>query len=530
MKNQTNSARAVLPASLKQAPKGAKLAGKLDPEERIQVTIRLRRKPGAGDPRPGAEPVSREDFGARFGAAPADMEKIEQFAHEHGLDIVQSSLAQRSARLSGTVAEMQKAFGTRLRSYQAGKVRFRGRTGTVSVPKDIAPVVEGVFGLDNRPHVRPQFHFVKGARAARTAAAGGPRPMTPVEVATLYNFPKNLNGAGQCIAILEFGGGYRAKDLKTYFKSLGLKQPTVSAVSVLGGHNSPNGPTKDANGEVMLDIEVSGAVAPAAKIVVYFAPNTDDGFIGALDAAIHDSVRKPSVVSISWGGPEQGSTKQSLQDYNNSCADAAAMGITITCAAGDHGAADTDQPTNRRVNADFPASSPHVLACGGTQLVGDNGAIQSEAVWNDRDGWATGGGVSEIFALPTYQMSVGVPKSLNPGGKTGRGVPDVAGNADSLSGYITRVDGQNTVIGGTSAVAPLWAGLVALLNQGVKKPLGFLNPKLYAIGAAGGAFRDILTGDNIVLPAPGYSAQAGWDACCGLGSPDGTRLLAALSA
>jgi len=353
--------------------------------------------------------------------------------------------------------------------------------------------------------------------------------MTPVEVAKLYNFPANLDGSGQCIAILEFGGGYRPTDLKTYFKGLGIKKPKVSAVSVLGGHNDPNGPARDANGEVMLDIEVAGAVASGAKIVVYFAPNTDDGFIGALNAAIHDNVRKPSVISISWGGAEGGSTPQSLQDYNSACADAAVMGISITCAAGDHGAADEEQPPNTRVNADFPASSPNVLACGGTRLVGQGGAIQSEVVWNDRDGWATGGGVSEVFAVPTYQQTSGVPKSLNTGGKKGRGIPDVSGNADSQTGYITRVDGQNTVIGGTSAVAPLWAGLIALLNQGLKKPVGFLNPHLYALTPASGALRDIVAGDNTVPPAPGYSAGSGWDACAGLGTPDGTKLLSALA-
>ena len=528
MKNKI--ARIALPASYKESPKSAKLIGKINVDERIEVTIRLRRKPGAGEPKPGKEALSREEFRANYGADPADQEKIELFAHEHGLDVVQSSIAQRSVRLSGTIAEMQAAFGTNLKSFQAGKVKFRGRTGALSIPKQLDGIIEAVFGLDNRPHVRPQFHFVEKsqARGIRAAGVASPKPMTPIEVSKLYNFPPNLDGSGQCIAILEFGGGYRAKDLATYFKSLGVKQPKVSAVSVLGGHNDPNGPSKDANGEVMLDIEVAGAVASGAKIVVYFAPNTDDGFIGALNAAIHDNVRKPSVISISWGGAESGSTQQSLLDYNSACADAAAMGITITCAAGDHGAADDEQPPNKRVNADFPASSPNVLACGGTQLIGQGGMIQSETVWNDRDGWATGGGVSEIFGLPTYQQTAGIPNSLNPGGKIGRGVPDVAGNADSQTGYITRVDGKDTIIGGTSAVAPLWAGLVAVLNQGLKKPVGFLNPKIYTLTANSGAFRDITAGDNVVPPAPGYSAQNGWDACTGLGSPNGVQLLNAL--
>ena len=310
MKRKNSTARAALPESQKQAPKGAKLAGKLQPDSRMEVTIRLRRKPGAGKPKPDGEPISREEFRANFGADPADLEAIEAFAHEHGLDVVQSNLAQRSVRLSGSVAAMQTAFGTRLKAYQTGKTRFRGRTGTISVPKHLTRIVEGVFGLDNRPHVRPRFHYAEKKRRPRANGAS-PRAMTPLEVAKLYNFPSGLDGSGQCIAILEFGGGYRAADLKKYFGKLGLKNVKVSAVSVLGGHNDPNGPAKDANGEVMLDIELAGAVAPGAKIVVYFAPNTDDGFIGALDAAVHDSVRKPSVISISWGGPESGSTAQS---------------------------------------------------------------------------------------------------------------------------------------------------------------------------------------------------------------------------
>jgi kumamolisin len=267
----------------------------------------------------------------------------------------------------------------------------------------------------------------------------------------------------------------------------------------------------------VLDIEVAGAVAPGAQIVVYFAPNTDDGFVNALYASIHDNLRRPSIVSISWGAPEETSTLQSLKDYDAACVDAAALGITICAAAGDHGSSDTNPP-GRRANVDFPASSPHVLACGGTHLEARNGAIIVETVWNAQDGWATGGGVSEVFKLPDYQKQAGVPKSANPGGKAGRGVPDVAGNGDSETGYRILVDGVAAVVGGTSAVAPLWAGLIARLNQAKGTHLGFAHPGLYAAGA-GKAFRDILQGNN-----GAYKAKPGWDACTGLGSPDGERL------
>ena len=529
MKKKKTSARVSLPASKKAPPKDAKRVGQISPDERLEVTVRLRRKPGAGVPKSGAKPLTREQFRAAYGADPADVEKVEQFANEHGLDIVQSSISQRAVRLSGTVVAMQAAFGVQFRSYKTPQIKqaFRGRTGTISVPKELVKVIEGIFGLDNRPQACPHFH-VRPIKKGLMPRADAAKPMTPPQVAKLYNFPPNLNGSGQCIAILELGGGFRAKDLTVYFKSLGIKKPNVTAVSVSGGHNEPDGPTKDANGEVMLDIEVAGAVAPGAKIAVYFAPNTDEGFLGALNAAIHDSVRNPLVISISWGSAEANWTDQAKSDFDSACADAAAMGITITASAGDHGAPDSDDPAEKRANADFPASSPNVLACGGTRLIGNATGISSETVWNSHDGWATGGGVSEFFALPAYQIGVGVPKSSNPGGKAGRGVPDICGNADSDTGFIVRVDGSSQVIGGTSAVSPLWAGLVAILNSGRPQPVGFITPKLYALKSSSNALRDITDGDNGVNNVTGYNAMAGWDACTGLGSPHGANLLAAL--
>jgi kumamolisin len=197
-------------------------------------------------------------------------------------------------------------------------------------------------------------------------------------------------------------------------------------------------------------------------------------------------------------------------------------------AAGDHGSSDSADGSVTTANVDFPASSPNVLACGGTTLNTSSGTLSSETVWNSQDGWATGGGVSVIFPLPAYQSGAGVPVSVNPGGKSGRGVPDVAGDADSNSGYKVRVDGKNAVIGGTSAVAPLWAGLIAVLTQGKKGSLGFLPPKLYALAAASQAFRDITTGNNKTGTNTGYQAGPGWDACTGLGVPNGAKLLAAL--
>ncbi len=270
----------------------------------------------------------------------------------------------------------------------------------------------------------------------------------------------------------------------------------------------------------MLDIEVAASVAPGAKVAVYFAPNTDQGFIDAITTAVHDTTNKLSVISISWGGPESTWTQQSLSALDAACQSAAALGITITAAAGDDGSTDGGKGNN----VDFPASSPHVLACGGTKLDANGQTIVSEVVWNElanQEG-ATGGGVSKVFALPPWQANANVPKPG--GGVGGRGVPDVAGDADPTTGYTIRVDGQTSVIGGTSAVAPLWAGLVAVANQQLGTPVGFIQPAIYAARAVA-AFNDIQAGNN-----GAFEAGPGWDACTGLGSPVASKLIPLLSA
>jgi kumamolisin len=305
--------------------------------------------------------------------------------------------------------------------------------------------------------------------------------------------------------------------LKTYFESLGMAPPSLVSVSVDHGRNHASGGANGPDGEVMLDIEVAGAVAPGAKLVAYFSPNTDAGFLDAVTTAIHDTTHKPSVISISWGGPESSWTAQAITAFDQAFQDAAALGVTVCVAAGDNGSG--DGVTDGANHVDFPASSPHVLACGGTSLQASGNAISSETVWNDgANGGAGGGGISTAFTtVPTWQS--GLSAALTAGGSvalTGRGVPDVAGDADPETGYQVRVDGSNTVIGGTSAVAPLWAGLIARLNASRGTPLGFVNPLLYGAPAA---FNDIVSGNN-----GAYAAAKGWDACTGMGSPIGAAL------
>ena len=311
----------------------------------------------------------------------------------------------------------------------------------------------------------------------------------PPQVAQLYGFPTGVNGAGQTIGILELGGGYSASDLSSYFAGLGIAEPRVTAVSVDGATNSPNDPNAD--GEVALDIEVAGSIAPGANIAVYFTTNTSQGFLDALTTAIHDTANgPPSVISISWGSAESNWTAQSMTAFDEACQSAAALGITITVASGDNGSSDGGSGNN----VDFPASSPHVLGCGGTELIATSSVIQQEVVWNDQaqGGGASGGGVSSVFTLPPWQMKSNVPSPPTSGG--GRGVPDVAGDASPETGYNVFYDGQAAVVGGTSAVAPLWAALIALLNQQRGSNIGFANVTLYQNAENG--FHDITQGNN----------------------------------
>jgi kumamolisin len=501
-----------VPGSAREPFAGALARGDAPPDEAVTVTIVVRPRatqPSAPD---AAVTLSRADFAQRYGADPDDLAAVEQFARDAGLTIVETSAARRSVRVSGTVRAMNAAFGTRLYHVESNGAQMRVRTGALSVPSTMGGIIVGVHGLDTRPQARAHFRRLAAPQAAATS-------FTPPQLAALYGFPAAANGAGQTIALIELGGGYNASDLTTYFSGLGITPPTVIAVGVDGGANTPAGNPDSADGEVLLDIEVAGALAPAATIVVYFAPNTDAGFLDAITTAIHDTTHAPTIVSISWGGAESTYTQQSLTNYDAALAEAATLGVTVTVAAGDDGS--TDGETDGAQHVDFPASSPHVLACGGTTLIAAGSTIASETVWNDgASGGATGGGISDVFALPSWQASANVPPSVNAGAHVGRGLPDVCADADPQSGYDVVVDGERTVFGGTSAVAPLWAGLIARLNQLRGKPLGFINPTLYANPSA---LRDITSGNN-----GAYSARAGWDACTGLGSPNGAALQTAL--
>jgi kumamolisin len=507
--------RIELPGSFKKIPVG-KNQGSASLNEVIEVMIKIKRKTPIynfikGLSRGAKKPLSHVEFERRFGASSEDIALVVAFARQYDLTILQISNSKRSVWLKGTTQKFSEAFQVHLADVMPDSgICYRGRSGFIHIPEALKEVVTGVFGLDNRPQARPMFHMLqKEGRLVHPQAAS--ISYNPDAVAKAYKYPKDVNGAGQCIALIELGGGYRLEDMQNYFSKLGISLPAITAQSVDGAHNDPS--TADsADGEVALDIEVAGAIAPGAQIVVYFAANTDKGFLDAISTAIHDETYKPTVISISWGAAESQWTDQAMENFNETFMSAAALGITITVAAGDGGS--SDRETDGKAHVDFPASSPYALACGGTRLSPD-----SETVWNDLDGWATGGGISDVFPVPDYQKNISLPPSVNGTKKKGRGVPDVAANADSASGYNVLVDGQWTVVGGTSAVAPLIAGLIALINQKSKSKAGFVHPKIYAADSS--LLKDITVGNNITAKTGGYTAGVGWDGCTGLGVPLG---------
>jgi kumamolisin len=465
--------------------------------------------------------LSREAFARTYGAAETDLDAVAEFARSQGLQETERSVARRIIVLLGTVSQASRAFGTELGRYEHDDESYRGREGAIHVPAHLAHIVEGVFGLDNRRMAR------------QVAIAAGPEqatgPLTPPRVSQLYDFPGG-DGAGQTIGLIEFPpSGYVHSDITSFFSGLGLSTPTITPVPPSG-----NKPGEDAgqDTEVALDIDVAGSVAPGAGIAVYFASSFDEyGWVDVITKAIHDTVNAPSVLSISWGWPENDSqgfdwSKIAIDAISGTFEDAAHLGVTVLAASGDNGSSCGESDGLAHVL--YPGSDPYITCCGGTMISNVSGSSFTEHTWVTNG--ATGGGISEIFDLPQWQDSAGVPPSANGDGRVGRGIPDIAGNAAPASGYEVVSNGSRNQTGGTSAVAPLYAGLVALINESLGEPIGYLNPDLYTF-KEGYVYSDINDGlSNATGGAPGYTSGPGWDACTGLGSINGNALLTSLRA
>ena len=521
-----------LRGSHRQPVPGAHVVGRADPLERIDVSLllrsrfsgrRLERVEAVGSrPLARRNHIGREEFESRHAAGPNDIAQVERFAQRHQLDLVAADPARRTVGLSGRVSDMERAFGVDLARWSVDGSEYRGRTGPIHIPAELGAVVQSVFGLDNRAQAIARYR--QSGPASRKRSGSASPTLTPADLGVLYEFPHEFDGRGQTIALVELGGGYRMPDVTDYFRALGESVPTVLAVSVDGAHNAPDGQRHGSDNLVMLDLAIAAVLAPAAKIVIYFAPNTARGFVDAVSTAVHDRLHRPTILSISWGAPEKTWAHQAMRAVDEAFQEAALLGVTVLVASGDDGA--RGQLDDGLAHVDFPASSPHALACGGTRIKHSPNGSVSEAAWGTRRAGATGGGVSDIFRLPSWQANGRVPSSVNPGHRIGRGVPDVAAHADPATGYRVWAAGQRPLLGGTGAAASMWAALVARLNQRIGHPVGYLNPLLYRVShdTDGRAFRDVASGTNGM-----YDAQPGWDATTGLGSPRAKGLIEALA-
>lgn len=560
-----------LKGSERVAARGARLLGSADPNEQITARIILRRRtdaPAQSDIESyltthplRREPVSVAEHAQRFGAAQTDLDQIALFLRSGGLAIGQIDAASRTILATGTAAQFNNLFSITLNRYEgplpaAGKraarqaaatQTYRSYEGSAYVPAEIADLIVGVFGLDNR-------------RITKTNSNGDPpttNTTTVPDIIKRYDLPTN-SATGQTIAIFASFGypgvGYAQSDINSYYGASalnGFTAPTpVPVQNIDGTTNEPSSP----DGECTQDICISSTVAQGATIAVYFNAGDENGWLGVLKAVTFPPAGDPtpSVLSSSFficeGDDPDGRAIRSiptsfLDAVTLAFQDAGGQGVTVCIAAGDTGADSGVGDTHQHVQ--YPGSDPWVLSCGGTTVGFDSHNNFVEWVWNDIITWsdgtttptATGGGVSEYFAKPAYQFGANVPKSLWHQ-YVGRGVPDVAGNASWNSGYYpmyTIGNDPNPWNGnGTSAVAPLYAGLFAVINAALGVRVGFLNPILYALGDS--VFSDVnpaIVGgptNNSLNGVTGYNAGPGWDPCTGWGSIKGNALLNALKA
>lgn len=528
--------RTELAGSHRPAAIGARRIADANPDDEVEVTITL-----SGPQLPAVDDVTgpavaAETYAATYGADAADAATVKDELEKFGLQVYDVSLATRSLHARGTVQQLDSAFGVSLGIYEGHRQDpFRGREGSISIPAALDGIVTGVFGLDDR----------RMARRKTAPTQAGPAALAPVDFEARYQFPPG-DGTGQAIAIGEFGGAYFATDVQAFCQKYDRAVPAITPVSA--GYplytaeqiqQMPEEKQKeilDDSGEVMMDVEIAAALCPAAGISVYFAPFNQKGWIDLINAVV-GAQPTPVALSISWGLAEDSPdwSSSAVQEVNQRLQAAAMLGITVCAAAGDDGAGDQMQDGQAHVN--FPATSPFVLAVGGTML---GGTPPEEVVWweppGDRSqpgGGSTGGGVSTVFPRPAWQ-TVQVP-SLNAGSIDGRVVPDVA----ALAGppyYDLIFQGADSPNGGTSAATPLWAALLARIAAGLPAAdqLRFLTPLLYANAQNGqptgqSGCTDITSGNNNSPGVQGYVAGPGYDAVSGWGTPLGTELAQLLS-
>ena len=490
------SRKVQLAGSFRAPPLGATDVGEVDANERIVVTVYLKRRtpdafqPGsAGDLARLAKPVTRRALAAQRRRTHASAAKrIRDLAARFHVIVRSIDLSQRIVVLEATAGVLTDILGAQLRIYDDGGTRFRARVGALVVPKEIAPWTRAILGFDQRPVARPI------PRLRALAGAGAGQGLWPTDIAALYGIPLDRDVSDVCVGIIALGGGYLDTDVAKALAGMGRESPRIVNQSVVSGTGSPAGGNQFGGGtvadqEIALDLQIVASLLPKARIVVYFAGNTIQSLVGAINQAIFDSANRPQVLSVSWGSAEMFWSPSARDAMQAVLADANRLNVTVLFAAGDELATGGLDDGNAHVW--FPASSPYALGCGGTRPAAGTGG--EEVVWNDGSA-GTGGGISDVFPVPAYQTNLSLPPSVNDGARR-RGVPDVAAAAAGIPGYRIILNGAAVTMDGTSAAAPLWAGLIAIANAGRDTPLGFVNSAFYANPAL---FRQIEQGNNRV--------------------------------
>lgn len=526
-------------------PKGATRVGWLEPERQMEFTVVLaarKQLPSIHSANSLRSPhLTHEELRRKHGALPGAVGLIESFAKEFKLTIADVSEHRRNVRLSARAADIARAFHTVFGEFELDGMRFFAPTRPLSVSKPWDAAIETVLGLHSSPHARPR---------RRSPVHGQPSHASVPDLAQAYGFPPRLDGEGQTVGLIEFGGGFHPGDIEQFCNRLGIPSPHITVVEIGSGANRPAPPHEiyrfldvvdgkltlaakaeqsdafvaaQSTVEVTMDLEILAALAPAAHIVVYFASADGQGLYHAINRAVHDEQHRPAALSISWSLPEETLSPSEIRSLEGVLQEAAHLGITVCASSGDAGA--LNDSADKKPSVNYPASSPHCLGCGGTSGRLEAQNIPAEVVWNaTHHGFkgASGGGVSDLFGLPLWQRQAAIP--LGPQSRRGRGVPDVAGLADPGYGCEMLIAGRAFASAGTSAVAPMWAALVARLNQALGRRCGHLHSHIYRLGRQRSqGLRPVLKGDNGF-----YHAGEGWNACTGYGTPRGDGLLADL--
>jgi subtilase family serine protease len=521
-----------------------------DPEQRISLSLSLRWRNAPAlvrllrdlyDPRsPSYHRFLRpEQFHQRFAPTTDQVNTITAFLQQQGLRVEGVTPNNLLINTTGTIEQIQKAFKTNINMYSHNKRIFYANTTNPSLPATLSPLVTSINGLDGSFHFEPRYRqqteplthpFIQKQQAVDQNG------YTPSDLAKVYNAlplqQAGLKGENQTIALFELDG-YSQSDIEHYFDTYNLGTPNLSNVLVNGATGIPGFNAL----EPELDIEIIGALAPKANMIVYQGPNNTQGINSTFSRIVNDNRAK--IVSISWGYCEEVTGYAEIRTLNSIFAQGAAQGMAFFAASGDAGAYDC-QDDQKGVS--YPASDPYVTGVGGTTLtLNEDGTRQQEIAWSNPNvkrgpmGSGSGGGLSSYFGRPSWQSGDGVQNSYSNGK---RSVPDVSANADPATGYAIYCTVASAwcpssgwlKVGGTSAAAPLWAAGMALVNQYMQNagedPVGYANPQLYRLfnEDTGTAFNDITQGSNLFYPA-----TTGYDLATGIGAPNFHALALALS-